>query len=298
MVELFFLGTSEATPTKEKGQTAVLLRYKNENILVDCGEGTQRQFKMMGLNPCSITRILITHWHGDHILGLPGLIQTLGLNNYGKTLYIYGPRGTKKFMSMILGMFMYFNKVKIEVKEIDSGVFFENKEFKLEAIRMKHGAPCLAYSFSERERRRIKPEFVKKVPGVLLGQLQRGKNIKFNGKSISSSKATYIISGKKITFILDTLYNENCIKIAKDSDILISESTFLASAHPDKASEREHLTSEQAGLIAKRAKVKKLFLTHISQRYAQKNEQQKILDEAKKVFKNSELAKDFMKIVI
>ncbi len=93
-MEITFLGTSQATPTAEKSQTAVLLTYNNENILVDCGEGTQRQFKIAGLNPCKITRILITHWHGDHVLGLPGLLQTLALNNYPRVLQVYGPKGT------------------------------------------------------------------------------------------------------------------------------------------------------------------------------------------------------------
>ena len=91
-MEIIFLGTSEAVPTEKKNHTAVLLRYENENILVDCGEGTQRQFRIAKINPCKLTRILITHWHGDHVLGLPGLLQTLALNNYSKQLYIYGPK--------------------------------------------------------------------------------------------------------------------------------------------------------------------------------------------------------------
>jgi len=295
-IELLFLGTSEATPTKERGQTSILLRYKNENILIDCGEGTQRQMKIAEISPCNITRILITHWHGDHVLGLAGLLQTLGLNNYSKTLHIYGPKNTRRFLKAILNTFMFVGKIKIEVHEVDSGKIFENEDFSIVAERMKHSTYCLAYSFIEKDKRKIKKEFIKKIPGILLGKLQKNKSIKFNNKVISPEQATFLVPGKKITFILDTLYNENCVNIAKNSDILVSEATFLASEHTQKAEERFHLTAKQAGEIAKKAKVKALILTHISQRYAKKSEQEKILCEAKKIFKNTRLAEDFMNI--
>ena len=105
-IELTFLGTSDAVPTKQRSHTSILLNYAGENILVDCGEGTQRQFRFAELNPCKITRILITHWHGDHVLGIPGILQTLALSGYNKTLYIYGPKGTKEFMQNLLKTFV------------------------------------------------------------------------------------------------------------------------------------------------------------------------------------------------
>jgi len=299
-MEVIFLGTSEATPTAEKNQAAMLLVHRDEQILIDCGENAQRQIKIAKLNPCKITRILITHWHGDHILGLPGLLQTLALNGYSKTLKVYGPSGTKKFLNQILGMFLFVGKLKTEIHEINNnGVFLESDDFKLEAYKMKHTAPCLAYSFIEKDRRRIKMDYIKKIgikPGPLLGELQRGKNIKHNGKTIKAKDATYLIKGKKVAFILDTMLNENCIKAAKDADLLISESTFLHSEHADKAKERGHLTAKQTAEIAKKAKVKRLLLTHISQRYSK--DETPILQEAKKTFKNAELAKDFMKIIL
>ena len=106
-IKITFLGTSDSIPTKERNHTSILLNYKNENILIDCGEGTQRQFKKANLNPCRLTSILITHWHGDHILGLPGLLQTLAMQNYNRTLKIYGPRNTKKFAEEIMKMFVF-----------------------------------------------------------------------------------------------------------------------------------------------------------------------------------------------
>ena len=297
-MEIIFLGTSEATPTAKKSQTAVLLKYKNENILVDCGEGTQRQFKIARVNPCKLTRILITHWHGDHILGLPGLIQTLALNNYSKTLHIYGPKGTKRFMQLMLSFFVFRERIKIEVHELlRDGIFLETKDFQTIAYKMEHFTPCLAYSFIEKDKRKINIDFIRKKglkDGPLLGKLQEGKSISFKGKKISAKQATKIKKGKKVCFIFDTLLNKNCINAAKNSDLLICEATFLESQHSDKAKERAHLTAKQAATIAKKTKAKELILTHISQRYAK--DDAVILKEAKKTFRKSRLAKDFMKI--
>jgi len=296
MINITFLGTSHAVPTKEKNQTSILVRYGSQGILVDCGEGTQRQFKIIGLSPTKITKILITHWHGDHILGLPGLLQTLALGNYSKVLEIYGPRGTKEFMGRILNMFIFREKIKVNVHEVSEGIFFENRDFYLEAKKMKHKAPCLAYSFVEKKKFKIDMTKLKKVgfkEGPWLKALQEGKDAKVDGKVISFKKYTKESEGKKISFILDTAINENCLEIAKNADLLISEACFLKSEEA-LAEERDHLTAEQIALVAKKAKVKKLILTHISQRYDRR--EKIVLDEAKKIFKNSELAKDFMKV--
>lgn len=296
MIDIMFLGTSHAVPTKEKNQTSILVRYGSEGILVDCGEGTQRQFKIAGLSPTKITRILISHWHGDHILGLPGLLQTLALGNYSKTLEIYGPRGTKEFMARILNMFVFREKIKVNVHEITEGIFFDNKDFYLEAKKMKHQAPCLAYSFVEKKKFRIDMAALKKVgfkEGPWLKQLQEGKDSKVDGKTVSFKKYTKEVPEKRVSFILDTALNENCLEISKNADLLISEACFLKSEEK-LAEEREHLTAEQIANVAKKAKVKKLVITHISQRYDRR--EKIVLEEAKKIFKNSELAKDFMKI--
>lgn len=295
--QIIFLGTSEATPTAKRGQASIFLKYLNENMLFDCGEGTQRQMKITGISPTSLTRIFITHWHGDHIFGLPGLMQTLALNDYPHILKIYGPKGTKRFINLLLSIFIFKGKLKTEIYEIDKdGRFIDTKNFSIEAYKMKHFTPCLAYRFIEKDKRKIKPVFIKKIPGILLGKLQQGKTIKYKGKTISSKQATFCKPGNKISIILDTLYNENCIRAAKDADILISEATFLDSEHSDKARERAHLTAKQAGIIAKKAKVKELYLMHLSQRYTNKKKEQQVLSEAEKQFKNTKLAKDFMRI--
>jgi ribonuclease Z len=295
--EVIFLGTSEATPTAKRSQAAIFLKYLGENMLFDCGEGTQRQMKIAKVSPTSLSRIFITHWHSDHVLGLPGLMQTLALNDYPHALKIYGPRGTKKIIKLLLSIFIFKNKLKTEIHEITkNGKFLDSRNFYVEAYKMKHFTPCLAYKFVEKDKRKIKKNFIKKIPGVLLGKLQKGKTIKYKGKTITSKQATFYKPGKKIGIILDTLYHPGCIKTAKNADVLICEATFLDSEHRDKARERGHLTAKQAGMIAKKAKVKELYLMHLSQRYANKKKEQQILNEAQRQFKKTKIAQDFMRI--
>ncbi len=296
-IKVTFLGTSDAVPSIKRNHTSILLTYSEENILVDCGEGTQRQFKKAHLNIGKITRILITHWHGDHVLGLPGILQSLALNDYSKTLKIYGPKGTKKAVSEMLRVFPFKRNYKIEVREVE-GKFFETKDFVLEAEKMTHGAPCNAYSFQIKDKIRIDKGKLKKAkikPGPILQKLKEGKSISINGKKYSAASLTYKQEGKKISFIFDTSMNAKITPFVRDSDLLICESSF-SSELEDKANEKMHLTSEKAAEIAKKSKSEHLILTHISQRY--ENDSEKILKEAKKIFKNSTLAEDLMSLEV
>lgn len=291
MIKLTFLGTSDAIPTAKRNHTAILLAYDGENILMDCGEGTQRQFRKARLNPNKTTRLLISHWHGDHILGIPGLLQSMSLSGYNKKLHIYGPKGTKKFMKEVLKTFVYQGKFKIEIREV-SGKFLETKDFYLEAKAMTHGPPCNAYSFVKKGKVRINKNKLKKTKlphGPLLKKLQQGQNVVYKGKKYLAKNLTYKSNDIKISFVLDTKFNNKIVGFVKNSDVLVSESTFSKELS-GLAREHKHLTAEQAGNIAKKAKVKKLILTHISQRY--EKDMKKILNEAKKVFGNSILVKD------
>ena len=291
MIKLTFLGTSDSIPSAKRNPTSILLTYNQENILVDCGEGTQRQFRKARLNPCKITRLLITHWHGDHVLGIPGLLQTLALSGYNKTLFIYGPKGTKTFMRNLLNTFVFKKKYQIKVEEI-SGKFFESPDFYLESRAMTHGIPCNAYVFVKKGQIRIdKKKLTKsKLPsGPLLQKLKQGKNIVYKGKKYLAKNLIFKEKDKKISFVLDTSMNKQIIPFVKNSDLLICESNFDPELK-DRAEEYKHLTSDQAGHIAKESNSKKLILTHISQRYDQNPK--KILDGAKKIFKNSFLVKD------
>lgn len=291
-IKITFLGTGNAIPTEKRNHSGLLLSYKDENILIDCGEGIQRQFRIAKLSPSKITKILITHWHGDHILGLPGLLQTLAMTEYKKTLDLYGPKDSKHFMSIIQELIARF-KIDIRVHEVQDSIFIENKEFFIETKAMNHDSPCNAYSFVIKDKIRLDRKKLKKLKlpnSPLLGQLQAGKDITLNGKKIKAKSVSYLEPGRKVSIIMDTSLNDNAIKIASNSDVLISESSFAAE-EKERALERKHLTSEDAATIAKKSKSKKLILTHLSQRY---EFNPKIIEkEAKKVFKNVSLAKDF-----
>lgn len=290
-LKIMFLGTGDAIPTKKRNHTAILASFRDENILIDCGEGTQRQFKLAKIPATKITRILITHKHGDHTFGLPGLFQTLANYDYSRVLNIYGPQGINYVLSVINELTGKI-ALKTEVHEV-TGKFIEEKDFYILASPMSHHTPTNAYSIVLKDKIRLDKKKLKKFKlpnSPLIGELQRGKDIVYRGKKIKSKAVCYRERGKKITFILDTEFNENAISIAKDSDILIAESSFL-DKDSNKAKEYLHMTAKQAAQIAKKAKVKKLILTHISQRYEASLKD--IEKEAKKIFKNVFVAKDF-----
>ena len=216
-------------PTKKRNHSATLLLYKDEGILVDCGEGTQRQLKFARIKPSRITKILITHWHGDHVFGLPGLLQTLGSEEYSGTLKIYGPPGSNQIFNNVMKAFMLETRVDYEIQEVSSGVFFENAEFSLKALPLYHGIPCVGYRFQEKDTRRILMAKVKAlgVPeGPLLGKIQKGQSIIHDGKRIKPEQISRLQKGKAVSFIFDTKLTKNCIALAQDCDLLISESTF------------------------------------------------------------------------
>lgn len=290
-IKITFLGTSGPFPTKKRNHPAVLLTHKNENILVDCGEGTQRQFRKASLNPCKITRILITHWHGDHVLGIPGLLQTLSLNDYNKTLYIYGPRGIKEKIKTILKAFPNYSNVPLDVKEV-SGKFLETNDFYLEAEKMKHGISCNAYCFVEKNKTRIDKKKLRKLKipsGKHLQKLKQGKNMVYKGKKYLSKNLTFTEEGRKICLVMDTENNSKISTFAKNADLLIIESTY--DANEEKlAREHKHMTVKQVIANAKKSRIKKLVLTHISDRY--EGDLSKLLNYAKKTFKNTIIPKD------
>ena len=298
-ITLTFLGTGDAKPTVKRNHTGILISYANENLLFDCGENIQRQFRLAHLNPCKLTRIFITHWHGDHTFGLLGILSTLEKSEYSKALQIYGPKNTKRNIELFEKIYGQF-KINYTVHEISDGLIINERDFSIHALPMSHGIPTIAYSLMIKPKLRLdKKKLAKlKLPNSpLLAKLQQGKNITHpkTKKKIRAKDLTYTEKGKKITIIMDTKMNPNTIKLARDSDLLICESTF-ASDNARKAREYKHLTSQDAATIAKKAKVKKLILTHISQRYQKDNSI--ILEEAKKIFKTVSVAKDLDKLLI
>lgn len=297
MIEVVFLGTGSAVPTLKRNHPAILLKYKAEAMLFDCGEGTQKQFRRFKVSPSKLTRLFITHWHGDHILGIPGLLQTLALNNYSKTLEIYGPIGTKQFMERIMAMFVNREQIRINIHEINSGNVVETEDYVISCENMEHGTPTLAYSFSEKSKIRIDKIKLKKLKlpdSPLLGKLKKGKDIVINGKKIKARDVTYSEKGRKISIVLDTGINSNIVKIAKGADLMICEATYFD--EEELAKKYRHLTLNQAVDFAKKSNSKKLALMHLSQKYEIKEKM--FLAAAKKKFKNVLVAEDGMRIEV
>lgn len=291
-IKLTFLGTSDSIPSVKRNHTSILLTYKNENILLDCGEGTQRQFRKAHLSMQKITRILLTHSHGDHSLGLPGLLQSLAMGGNKKEVTIYGPKGTKAFVQNVLRAFPFHREYNLKVEEV-TGKFLDLKEFYLEAKSMNHGIPVNAYSFVKKGVLRIDKKKLKKsgLPeSELLQKLKQGKNITYKGKKYLAKNLTFKDEAKKVSFVFDTKLNANIVPFVKDSNLLVCEATFGEDME-ELAKDHGHLTSKQTGEIAKKAKVKKLLISHISQRF-EKNLNE-IVEQVKKKFKNASLVKDF-----
>ncbi len=296
-IKIIFLGTSGAIPSPERNHPAMLLIYNGENILIDCGEGTQTQFKKARISAFKLTRLLITHWHGDHVLGIPGLLQTLSFNDYNKTLRIYGPRGIKNHFDNVLRAFPSVmvsdlrNNLKIEVSEAYKR-FIDEKDFYVGAFPVSHGIPSNGYCFSEKDKIMIDKRKLKKFgikPGKHLAKLKEGKDIIFNGKEYKAKDLTFKKTGKKICVAMDGLYAPGIVPFVKNSDLLIMEATY-SNDIANLAREHKHRTAQQCAEIAKKARVKKLVLTHLSDRYSKNPEI--ILQEARKIFKNTVIAKD------
>jgi ribonuclease Z len=242
-----------------------------------------------------ISKLFITHFHGDHFLGLPGLIQTMQLNDREEPLYIYGPKDIKYLVSKLLDLGYFKVSYKIIVKEVKDCESIDFKDYKIKVINVDHGIPAVAYSLEEKMRpgkfnknRAIKlciPE------GPLYNSLQHGKSIILeDGRKIEPEMVLgNPRKGRKIVISGDTRSIEKMITFTKDADILIHDSTFSSDLE-DIAYKYGHSTSLQSAKIAKKAKVKYLFLTHISPRY---NDCIEMIKEAKKIFKNVIIPNDF-----
>jgi ribonuclease Z len=293
MIEIVFLGTGCMQPTKTRNHSGILLKYGKEHILLDCGEGIQRQMRIAGVKPAKITRLCISHWHGDHIFGIPGLLSSMGADKPDSTLQIYGPAGTKKYLNHMLKSFAAKDIIKHEVHEVHKGKIFENSQFKLEAQPLKHSVLSIGFSFQEKDRLRINLSKAHKLKlsGPILGKLQLGKTITHEGKKIKPKDVTYLVKGKKVSYIADTVPCNGANTLAKDTDLLISEGTHLDEINL-KAEKYMHLTVKQAALIASSNNAQKLVVTHISQRYKSTGD---LLEEAKTYFENTVIAEDFMK---
>jgi len=268
--------------------------------LFDCGEGTQRQMIKAGISFHKVSKILVTHMHGDHITGLPGLLQTMSLLNRKKEIEIYGPPGISAFIGTIEQTVKSFT-FPASIHEIQlEGIICREKNFRIEAVWSNHGIPSLAYGCFESEKAgRFHPEKAETlmVPkGPLWSKLQQGTSIKLsNGRIVEPEEVVDSPRpGNRIIYTGDTRPSRIIANFAQEADLLIHEATL----HDDLielAQEKGHSTPIQAAEIAKEARVKSLILTHISARY---KSPERLLLKAREVFSNVSIAEDLMVIII
>jgi len=286
-------------PTPTRGSSSVVLRLGRELLMFDCGEGTQRQMVKAHVGFQRPMKIFISHLHGDHVLGLPGLLQSMSLLRREKPLHIYGPIGlvqyVKAFSDSLGGP--GFPVVLYEIKE--SGVIFYSEKYQVIAVPAKHRVTAWSYCFIEADRRgRFYPEKAKElgVPrGELWGRLHSGESVMVDDRIIEPNLVSGPTrSGRKIVYSGDTAPNSELLELSRGADLLIHESTFLDEL-ADRAEEDGHTTALQAAELAKEAEVKQLVLTHLSSRYPDPSV---VLEEAKTVFDNLVVAEDFLEINI
>ncbi|MFC1690945.1 ribonuclease Z [Nanoarchaeota archaeon] len=300
-MELTILGTAAMVPTKDRNVSATYLDYKGEGILFDCGEGSQRQMNLAGINRNKVNKILLTHWHGDHIGGIIGLLQTISNKESEKNIEIFGPKETKERFNNLMKASVFDNHLKIKVHELpDTNTpkkCFENNDYIIEYISLEHSCPTIGFSFIEKDKIKINKAYLKKHKirdGPHLKKLQEGKSITYKGEKIDVKEAATVVKGRKITYALDSIQTLNIVQLAQNADVLICESTYL-NKQEEKAEQYQHLTAKQAAYIATQANAKKLVLTHFSQRYKNNEE---LEEEVKSGFDNSACAYDLMKMRI
>ncbi len=300
MIEVTFLGTVSGIPTKNRNHPAIVLEYYGEQkdtLLFDCGEGTQRQLMISGISFMDIGKIFITHWHADHFAGLIPLIQTMNLEKRKKELKIFGPEA-ERFVSDIIDLGYFGLRFPIEAINIpfegeEITKIHDGEEYGVFSTPTLHTVPSAAFMFREKDRWNIDLKKLKKLGlsrGGWLKTLKAEGEADYKGKKVKIEEVAGITPGLSVVYTGDTKPCENVQKISENTDLLIHDGTFL---ELDESEGKYHADVKQAAKLAKDARVKKLILTHISRRYTDP----KVLeDEAKKVFKNTKVARDFMKV--
>lgn len=266
--ELFVLGTASQVPTRHRNHNGYFLRWDTEGILFDPGEGTQRQMTLAGLSASMITRICITHFHGDHCLGLPGIIQRLSLDGAGPVTVHY-PASGQAYFERLRHASIYSQREKLDPRPIKKGgPVHEDDALVLEAARLDHDVECFGYRLREKDQPRLLQEKLDAagLQGPIVGELLKKGRVESGGRVIELRDVSEIRAGQVFAFVMDTRLCDAAKTLAKGADLLVCEATFLA---PDAelAKESGHLTALQAGTIARDSGVRRLVLAHFSQRY-------------------------------
>jgi len=296
-MQIVFLGTSGSWPTPKRNVSAIAIKRGPEVLLFDCGEGTQRQFMLSKLSFMQVRRVFLTHFHGDHFLGLPGMIQSMTMNGREAPLEVYGPQGVERLVSELVSLGYFTPGFSIPTKELRPGSSFDGGDYIVRAFEAVHTVPGLGYVLEEKTRPgrflREKAESLGIPPGPLYSRLQDGHAVTVGGKTFEPSDVLGPPRrGRKIVYTGDSLPHEGLIEIARGADVLIHDATSDA-ALEEKANRYGHSSSRQAAIVAKEAGVGLLILTHFSPRY---EDASSILADAKAIFENSRLAEDFAEV--
>jgi len=294
-----FLGTGGTYPCTERNVTAVAVQIDKDVLLFDCGEGTQRQFMKSNVSFMSTRWIFITHYHGDHFLGLPGLIQSMNLNGRKQPIDIYGPKGTKELMRFLLTAGYFSPGYEICVHDVEPKDKIRFNGFSVVVARADHTVPSLAYAVIEDDRPgRFDTEKAKRLkvpPGPLFRQLQRGEEVVVGERTVRPSQVLGPSrKGRKIVYSGDTRPCKEVIELAKDSDLLIHDATLLSSEEV-LADDFGHSTALEAAQVAKESNVRMLALMHFSPRY---KDAQVLTEEAKSCFPEVFAPSDLQEFVV
>jgi ribonuclease Z len=296
-MQVLFLGTSGSVPTPERNVPAVALKIGKEIILFDCGEGTQRQFMNSPFSFMQVTKILISHLHGDHFLGTNALIQTMSFNERKDKIEIFGPAGTKKTIEAFLKLGYFDPSFEIIVSDLHNGQTVNFGDYFITAVESEHTVPSLAFAVQERDRpgrfNRTEAERLGIPPGPLYQRLQDGKTVSHGGKEFTPDM---VIGpprpGRKVVYSGDTKPCKAVMELAHNCDILIHDGTADSSLE-DKANKYGHSTTRQAASIARDSNARALMIFHVSPRYETVD---KLLAEAREVFKDAIIAHDLMQV--
>ena len=299
-MRIIFLGTSSGVPTAKRGLSAVAVVYEGEILLFDCGEGTQMQMREAGLRWGALKRIFISHMHGDHIIGLLGVLMSLQVGGRDSPLFVHGPTGLEEFVQTSIRLMQARIRYELVIDEISDGIICDEKDYYVVSAPLEHRIFALGYAFVEKDKPGKfnvgKAEQLGIPPGPLRSQLQYGENV-IGADGTQVSPADILgppKKGRRVAYCLDTSPCENAEKLASEAEVLIYDGTFK-NEHQILAHKTGHSTWMEAAQLARKAGVKKLVLTHFSPRYTDLEE---YFAECQLIFPEIILASDLMELQV
>jgi ribonuclease Z len=283
--ELVILGTASQAPTRRRNHNGYFLRWDDEGLLFDPGEGTQRQMLFAGVTASQITRICITHFHGDHCLGLPGVLQRIALDRVQHVVEVCFPAENREVYGRLRHAALFRDVLNVTERPVDgSGPVAVASSFRLEARSLSHGVPTVGYRLVEPDgRRMLAAELAARgITGPDIGRLQHEGRLVVDGQMVTVDQVSEPRRGQRFAFIMDTRLCDGAFALADQADMLVCESTFAAT-EAEFAREWGHLTAGQAGQLAAQSGTRLLVLTHFSQRY-ESEQGERLLREAEAAF--------------